>query len=120
MADRDLQSRIDGNPCGRIPASNRRPGNVLDLEQLGKRDVARKLCHVMRAGVQYEICGRTDLYNRTIVHDRDPVGYPDRLQEIMSDKHDRLLKETLEANEFILHLAADERIEGAEGLVKKP
>ena len=63
---------------------------------------------------------RSDLDDLAVLHDREPVGEPDRFIEIMGDEHDCLLEHALEAHELRLHLAADKRIEGGERLVEKP
>jgi hypothetical protein len=60
------------------------------------------------------------LDNLAILHDRDAVGQPDRLVKVMGDEHDCFLQHRLQANEFILHFAPDQRVEGGKRLVEEP
>ena len=51
-----------------------------------------------------------DLDDLAVFHDGDAVGKPDGFIEIMGDEDYRLLEHTLQAQEFRLHLAPDQRI----------
>ena len=54
------------------------------------------------------------------MHDGDAVGESDGLVEVVGDEHDRLVQRGLQAEELILHLPADQRVQGREGLVQEP
>ena len=60
------------------------------------------------------------MHDAPVLHDGDAIGEPDRLVEIVGDEHDGLLQHRLEAQEFVLHLPPDQRIERGERLVEKP
>ena len=55
-----------------------------------------------------------------VPHDGDPIGELQRFQEVVGDEDDGLPQRGLQPQEFILHLAPDQRIERAERLVEKP
>ena len=48
------------------------------------------------------------------------VGEADRLVEVVGDEDDGLVQHALKTEELILHLAADQRVEGREGFVEEP
>ena len=70
--------------------------------------------------MEHQLLRRADLDDLAVLHDGDAIGEPDRLVEIMGDEDDRLLEHALQAHEFRLHLAADQRIERRKRLVEEP
>ena len=89
-------------------------------EQAVPRHVLGELAHVVGLRVLDQLGGGAGLLDDAVLHDDDPVGKPDGLIEVMRDEKDRLLQHVLQAQELVLHLAADERVEGGEGLVEEP
>ena len=69
------------------------------------------------AGEPDELLGRSELDDRPVAHDRDPVAEPERLGEIVRDEDHRLARLLLEPADLVLHVAPDERVERAERLV---
>ena len=57
---------------------------------------------------------RTDLHHTAVAHDRDAVADADGLVEIVRDEDGGFLEDLGEAQELVLKLAADERVERAE------
>lgn len=55
-----------------------------------------------------------------ILHDRDTVAQANRLVEIVGDEDNGLVQHFLETQKLVLHFAANQRIEGREGLVEEP
>jgi len=60
------------------------------------------------------------LFDDTVFHDRDAIGQAQRFIEVMSHKQDGFAQHTLQAQELVLHLLADQRVERRERFIKKP
>ena len=72
----------------------------------------------LRRGVGEDLGGRGVLGELAPrLHHRDEVAHLDRLVDVVGDEHDRLREVLLEAQELVLEPLADDRIDGAEGLV---
>ena len=134
-------------PCGRspphAPACRRRPprhgvshdGRHVELrpvlvlarprlahdpaqrQHVRARDVADEVRDVLVRGRAHELLGRAELHDRAVAHDRDPVPEPERLGEVVGDEQHRLAGLELQAADLVLHVAPDQRIQCAEGLV---
>ena len=96
------------------------PGERAEAHDLGLGHGAGEFANVVGRGVQDEFLGRAALLDPAVLHDGDAVGKPDRLVEIMGDEDDGLAKPRLQADEFVLQLAPDQRVERREGFVEKP
>ncbi len=81
--------------------------------------VAGKLLNIAAGWAQNEIFGRADLDKLAILHDRNVRAKLDRLGEVVGDEDNRLVEAGLDGDEFVLHLAANERVERAEWFVKE-
>ena len=55
--------------------------------------------------IDHQVFWRADLDDRAVLHDRNAVGEPDRLVEVVSDEHDGLVQHRLQAQELVLHAA---------------
>src|SRR3546814_17489905 len=58
--------------------------------------------------------------HRAVLHDGDAVGQADRFVEVVGDEDDGFAQHRLQAQELVLHLAADQRVERRERLVEEP
>ncbi len=60
---------------------------------------------------------RADLDQLAVLEDRDAVADAYRLVEVVGDEDDGLVQGFLQFQQLVLHVRADQRVEGAEGLV---
>src|ERR1700694_337697 len=74
--------------------------------ELGLRRLEHTLCAI-------------DLLDPSRVHDRDPVGYRERLILIVGDENGRDVQPALEIAELDLHLVPQRLVERREGLIEK-
>lgn len=65
----------------------------------------------------HDFFGLSDLDDFAVLHEHDAAPEGDGLVEIVRDEHDGLLEFLLQLAQLRLHIAADQRIEGAERLV---
>ena len=86
-------------------------------EHVGARDVAHEVRHVVVGGRADQLLRRAELHDRAVAHDRDPVAQPQRLGQVVGDEQHRLAGLRLEPDHLVLHVAPDQRVERAEGLV---
>ena len=75
---------------------------------------------VFDGGGKDQFFRRGDLHDRAVLHDGDAVGQADRFVEVVGDEDDGLLQLPLDAQEFLLHLAADQGVKRAEGFIQEP
>ena len=96
-----------------------RPHHRTGLQDLHHRGVLGERPHVVvgRVGEYLHRCA--DLHERPVVHDGDPVGQLQGLDEVVGDEHQRPAKPHLELDQLVLHVPADERVEGGERLVEE-
>ena len=59
-------------------------------QDVAARDVAREVLDVVVRGRADELLGRSELHDRAVAHDRDPVAEPERLGQVVGDEHRRL------------------------------
>ena len=83
-------------------------------------DLLGEAGHVVGRRREHDAVGRVDLLDGTVLHDRDAIGEPQRLVEVVGDEHDALAEHLLQTQELVLHVAPDQRIERRERLVEKP
>ena len=115
----DAVGHVD-RPVGHLLVIARRIHDRADPQHLFARDVAGEPGHVLRCGVEHNVLGLADLLDAAVEHDRDTIREPERLVEVVGDEDDGLLQQGLKAQELVLHLLADERVERGERLVEKP
>ncbi len=84
---------------------------------MAARDVAGEVLHVLVCGRADELLGRAELDDRAVAHDRDAVAEPQGLGKVVRDEDGGLPDLLLEPHDLVLHVAPDQRVEGAEGLV---
>ena len=88
-----------------------------ERQHVALRDVAHEVRDVLVGRLPDELLRRPELHDRAVAHDRDPVAEAKRLRQVVRDEEHRLARLELEPADLVLHVAADQRIEGAEGLV---
>ena len=88
-------------------------------QHLVARHVLGEVAHVVVGRVGDDRLGRVDLYELAILHDGDALAHLDRLEEVVGDEDHGLVDDLLDAQQLVLHITADQRVEGAEGLVEK-
>ena len=64
-----------------------------------------------------DVLGAADLHDPAVAHHGDPVAEPHGLVQVVGDEDDGLLQRLLQLQQLVLHIAADQRVERAEGLV---
>ena len=79
--------------------------------------VPHELRHILVAPAQHDVLGRAGLHDPAALQDRDAIAEPQRLVQVVADEQDGLLDPLLQRQQFILQLAADQRIERRERLV---
>lgn len=97
-----------GLRVGHDGAGGEHPGTVDILGEGGDVVVGRSDEDVLRGA---------HLHDLTVTHDRDLVAEAHGLVEVVGDEHDGLFEPFLELEQLILHVASDQRVERAEGLV---
>ena len=91
----------------------------LESEHVALGDVAEEVLDVGIGGMEHEVHRRAHLHHRAIAHDRDAIPELHRLAQVVCDEDHRLAQLAVQADDLILHIAADQRIECAEGLVEE-
>ena len=89
----------------------------LDGQHPALVDILDELRHILGLGAHEDVLGRAGLMDGSVLHDAHPCTDPERFVEIVGDEQDRLVELVLDLHQLVLHLAADQRIEGAECLV---
>ena len=119
--DQGVQIAVFGDARGRGRQRARRARNRLHdgvrVYELETRDAGHEVPDILVRRIGNYLLGGSDLNDAPVLHDRDPVTDPDRLVQIVSDEDRGLLHHRGELHELVLKLAADQRIQGAEGLV---
>jgi hypothetical protein len=63
------------------------------------------------------VLGSADLHQLSVFHDCDAVAQEQCFIEIMCDEYDSLAQRLLQPQQFVLHFAADQWVERAEGFI---
>ena len=66
-----------------------------------------------------DLLGAADLDDLAVTHDHDVIAELERLGEVVGDEHHGLADLVVEAQDLVLHVAPDERVERAERLVEE-
>ena len=94
-----------------------RPHDPAQRQHVAARDVADEVRDVVVRRRADELLRRRELDDLAVAHDRDPVAEAQRLGQVVGDEEHRLARLVLEADHLVLHVAPDQRVERAEGLV---
>ena len=86
-------------------------------EDAGAVDVLGEGGDVVVLRPQQDVLGGADLDDAAVAHDGDAVAQAHGLVQVVGDEDDRLLELLLEFQQLVLHVTADQRVQGAEGLV---
>ena len=113
-------------PVGTRDANRRRPSiavdgrhHRLDGQHLGPGDVADERPHVVVGRCSDDLGRRADLHEAPVAHDGDAVAEAQRLDEVVGDEDHRRGHLAAEADDLVLHVPADDGIEGRERLVEQ-
>ena len=87
------------------------------LDHPASIDVLDEVEDVVVRGVQDDLLRIALLDHRPVAQDGDAVSQPERLVEIVGDEHDRLVELFLKPQQDVLHVGADQGVEGREGFV---
>ena len=87
------------------------------VHELETRDAGHEVPDVLVRRIGDYFLRRSYLNDASVLHDRDPVPDTDRLVQIVGDEDRGLSHHRGELHELVLKLAANQRIQGAEGLV---
>src|SRR6266478_2171043 len=79
--------------------------------------VAHELGHIVVRRRQYDVFGGTGLNDPAVLKDGNVISQPQSLVHIVADEKDGLLDARLQRQEFVLQLAADQRIQRRKRLV---
>ena len=91
--------------------------NLFHLHDRNEIDMLDEPLDIVGCGPGDDLLGLSDLDDFAVLHEHDAAPEGDGLVEIVGDEHDGLLELLLQLAQFRLHIAADQRIEGAERLV---
>ncbi|CPQ27485.1 Uncharacterised protein [Bordetella pertussis] len=95
----------------------RRVDRVRRVEHLGAVDVLQERLHVFGGGIEQDVFRRAFLHQLAVLQDRNAVAQAQRLVQVVRDEHDGLVQLGLQLQQVVLHLAADQRVQGREGFV---
>ena len=79
--------------------------------------VLDELGHVSVCRFGEDFLGRPDLDHLAVAEDADPVADAQGFVQVVGDEHDRLVELVLDRHQLVLHLAPDQWIQCAEGLI---
>ncbi len=92
-------------------------GDEFSREHTPGIHVRHKLSHIIVCGFCDDLLRAADLYDLALIHHGHAVADAQRFTQVMRDKQNGLLQLFLQVQQFVLHFAADERVERAECLV---
>ncbi len=87
------------------------------IEQPRTVDIPGEGGDIVTAGVHDDFLGRAFAHHLAVGHDRNPGAELQGFLEVMGDEQDGFLQGALQAQQLVLHLRANQRVEGAEGFV---
>ena len=113
--------RADAAPVTATPSTEpvERCHHRLDRDHLRPGDVADERADVVVGGVADDFGGRADLDEPAVAHDRDAVTEAQRLDEVVGDEDHRRGDLGAQADDLLLHVAPDHRVERRERLVEQ-
>ena len=91
----------------------------LEGEHVGAGYVGGEVGDVLVGRGADDLVGRADLDHLAVAQDHDPVAELERLGEVVGDEHHRLADLVVQPDDLVLHVAADQRVEGRERLVEE-
>ena len=83
------------------------------------RHVADEVADVVVGRRPHHLVRRPDLDDLAVAHDQDPVAELERLAEVVGDEDHGLAHVAVQPDDLVLHVAADQRVEGGERLVEE-
>lgn len=92
-------------------------GDVLHPHHRREVDMRDEALDVVGGGPRHDLLRLADLDDLAVLHQDDAAAERHRLVEVVGDEHDGLAELGLQLAQLRLHVAADQRIEGAERLV---
>ena len=119
--DQGVQIAVFGNAGGLGRQRTLRVRNRLHdgarVYELETGDAGHEVPDVLIRRIGNYLLRGSNLNDAPVLHDCDPVTDTDRLVQIVSDENRGLSHHRCQLHELVLELAADQRIQGAEGLV---
>ena len=91
----------------------------VDRQDLRTRDVAHERPHVVVGWGSDDLGGRTDLHEAPVAHHGDAVAEAQRLDEVVRDEHHRRRQLSAQADDLVLHVTTDHRVECGERFVEE-
>ena len=88
-----------------------------DTQHAGAVDVADEVFDVGVVRVEKDMLRLALLDDVAVLQDDQVVGQLQGFVEVVCDEHDRLVEVLLQLEQEVLHVGADQRVEGGEGLV---
>src|SRR3990167_10543811 len=82
-----------------------------------RRPPLNKPVHIFIRRRMQDLPRRADLDQLAVLEDRNAIADAHGLVEVVGDEHDGLVQGLLQLEQLVLHLGADQRVEGAEGFV---
>ena len=118
VASRTTTSGPISGPSRRSSAVGR-THDPAQRQHAGARHLAHEVAHVVVDGGAEQLVARAALHRLPVAHDQDPVAEAQRLAEVVGDEDHRLADLAVQADDLVLHVAADERVERRERLVEE-
>lgn len=110
--DARLGHRLRGRQPGRGPVRD-----LLRPQNRGEVDMLDEPLDILGGRMGHDILGLPDLDHLAVLHQDDAAAERDGLVEVVRDEDDGLLERALKVAQLRLHVAPDQRIEGAERLI---
>ena len=92
-------------------------GDVTGLEHGRLVHAAHELAHVVVGRLAQDFLRRAHLHHLAVLHDGHAVADAHGLVQVVRDEDDGAALDLLQAQQLVLHLGADDGVEGREGLV---
>jgi hypothetical protein len=86
-------------------------------EHLGFVDLCDKTLDIRGRRAREDLLRGADLLDARFLHQYDAVAEKERLIQVVRDEHDGLVQPALQGDELLLHLAANQWIQGRKSLV---
>ncbi|EKD60920.1 MAG: hypothetical protein ACD_54C00487G0001 [uncultured bacterium] len=120
-----MDQRVDiGVKPGAGQISNRRGVEIRHrhhhrrrLDQMDARDAGDKIGDILISGVHHDVFRRAGLHHCAVFHDGNAVADANGLVQIVGDEDSRFAQGFGQLAEFILQLAADQRIQRGKRLI---
>ena len=94
------------------------PHHPLQGQHVRLGHLAGEVADVLVGRCADHLVGRADLHDLAVAHDQDAVTELERLAEVVGDEDHRLAHLLVQADDLVLHVATDQRVERGERLVE--